>query len=89
MTLIEKLWRAHCEALAGGPAIGRSLIAAVEVNDYEVCPEVLCSRYELVGEHPYFAKEDWASAVANGDTLCGYWEWVSNELLSIASEVPS
>lgn len=28
------------------------------------------------GEHPEYPVECWKYQVANGNTRCGYWEWV-------------
>ncbi len=30
------------------------------------------------GEHPYFTREDWRSAVVEKETLLGYWDWVEH-----------
>jgi hypothetical protein len=32
------------------------------------------------GEHPGFPREDWRAAVANDDTIQGYWDWLHHEL---------
>lgn len=32
------------------------------------------------GRHPIFKEEEWRSAVAQGDTLLGYWDWVAGEI---------
>lgn len=31
-------------------------------------------------EHPDFTEEDWRTAVANGETREGYWDWVISEM---------
>lgn len=30
---------------------------------------------DVWGEHPRYGRENWWSAVEEGDTNCGYWEW--------------
>lgn len=35
---------------------------------------------ELGGRHPVYAWWDWLQAVAQGRTLCGYWEWVKQQI---------
>lgn len=37
------------------------------------------------GEHPTYLREDWRRAVAQQDTLFGYWEWVAQTLDEEAS----
>lgn len=32
------------------------------------------------GEHPTYLREDWRRAVADQDTLFGYWLWVASML---------
>lgn len=32
------------------------------------------------GEHPMFTKQMWREAVANLDTISGYWAWLENEV---------
>lgn len=32
------------------------------------------------GIHPFYWREDWRQAVADEDTLLGYWEWVAQML---------
>lgn len=32
------------------------------------------------GEHPDFPEEDWRTAVADGETREGYWDWVVSEM---------
>ena len=36
------------------------------------------------GEHPGFPREEWRQAVANEDTISGYWEWVRHQLIEEA-----
>ncbi len=35
------------------------------------------------GECPLCPKEDWTYAIAAGDTLLGYWQWVAERLNNI------
>lgn len=32
------------------------------------------------GEHPRFQRADWRAAVANDETLVGYWQWVEYQI---------
>lgn len=32
------------------------------------------------GEHPVFARDSWRVAVANQDTISGYWDWVEHQI---------
>lgn len=32
------------------------------------------------GEHPTLPRADWREAVANEDTISGYWDWVAYKL---------
>lgn len=32
------------------------------------------------GHHPVFTRESWREAVANEETIQGYWEWVSSQM---------
>lgn len=32
------------------------------------------------GEHPMFPREAWQEAVANEDTLLGYWQWLYHQI---------
>lgn len=87
MSLIEKLWKAYQNSLAGGPAIDASLIAALEADHYGAAAADLRARYHESGEHPYYDKAEWRLAVSDGDTLLGYWEWVRSKLEEAFGEV--
>ena len=52
-------------------------------------PTVLDCKYNLEGdgEHPHFQRKGWREAVANEDTLLGYWEWVSREIWQYTEEL--
>lgn len=86
MSLIEKLWKAHLDFLAGGPAIAASLIAALEASCSGVAADELRDRYREE-EHPYYDRAEWVLAVSNDNTLLGYWEWVRSKLEEALSEV--
>ena len=86
MSLIEKLWKAHHDFLAGGPAIDASLIAALEASCSGVAADELRDRYREE-EHPYYDRAEWVLAVSHGDTLLGYWEWVRSKLEEALGEV--
>ena len=32
------------------------------------------------GEHPHYRLAPWQIEVAAGDTRCGYWDWVFNQI---------
>lgn len=32
------------------------------------------------GSHPLFSRNDWREAVANNDTLLGYWSWLPGQI---------
>lgn len=49
-------------------------------------PEALHADISLMGEHPEFTKLDWVNEVFNGDTILGYWEWVSHKIESEDTE---
>ena len=40
----------------------------------------LANEMGVSNEHPDFPIIDWQEAVAKGDTLAGYWEWVIHEM---------
>ena len=46
---------------------------------YELNAEQLRRMYGS-NEHPGYGSEDWVSDVTAGDTLLGYWEWVTHKL---------
>ena len=48
------------------------------IEDYELSAEQLDEKYnpEGDGQHPGYTRRAWRSAVAQEDTLCGYWDWV-------------
>lgn len=46
----------------------------------------ILNQFECWGEHPRYPLRDWQYAVANGDTRCGYSEWVAGQLQDVACE---
>ena len=52
-----------------------------ELNDWELTADQLDDKYnpEGEGEHPVLTRKNWMYAVANEDTLQGYWDWVLHE----------
>ncbi len=50
-----------------------SLRAQAEALDFEYNPDG-------DGEYPAYTRADWRLAVAERDTLLGYWEWVAHML---------
>lgn len=51
--------------------------------DYLLSPCQLEKKYSLIGggEHPTLTRPTWRKAVANNNTLLGYWHWVSHNLI--------
>jgi hypothetical protein len=49
-------------------------------SDLRLSREQLQEKYEAHdsgwGSHPNYTRQDWKYAVANDDSLSGYWEWV-------------
>lgn len=39
------------------------------------------------GEHPIFDRQDWQYEVEEGNTIQGYWAWVSSEIDRFVSEI--
>ncbi|AUT75610.1 hypothetical protein C2L64_45445 [Paraburkholderia hospita] len=88
------------EALAGdisrlkaGEAI-KPTVGVTASNDSPVHTDVVAEfikrcRDNLWGECEQFPKEDWRYAVANDDTILGYWEWVYNEAAAHDVDVSS
>ena len=66
----------------GGPVVhelqGVSMLPSAEELDEMFNPEG-------GGEHPGYPREEWRHAVANEDTVSGYWEWVRHQLIDEAS----
>ena len=66
----------------GGPVVhelqGVSMIPSAEELDEMFNPKG-------GGEHPGYPREEWRHAVANEDTISGYWEWVRHQLIEEAS----
>lgn len=52
-------------------------------NDVDLSPEQLDDKYnpEGGGQHPVHTRSEWIQDVANENTLSGYWEWVSHQLI--------
>lgn len=51
-------------------------------EDLELSPGQLDDKYnpEGGGEHPHFTRQDWRFEVAIEVTLCGYWDWLYNQI---------
>lgn len=51
-------------------------------DDYGLTADQLNDKYnpEGGGQHPAYTREDWMLAVANEDTLVGYWDWAWHRL---------
>ncbi|QCT95511.1 hypothetical protein FEV13_00560 (plasmid) [Stutzerimonas degradans] len=51
-------------------------------EDSELSAEQLDDKYNSdgSGEHPMFTRQMWREAVANEDTLRGYWPWLVDEI---------
>lgn len=51
-------------------------------EDLTLNPEELEHKYspEGGGQHPFFDRAGWITAVARHDTVCGYWDWVYNAI---------
>lgn len=51
-------------------------------EDSELSAEQLDDKYNSDGggEHPMFTRQMWREAVANEDTLSGYWPWLVDEI---------
>lgn len=54
----------------------------VEGEDQGLTAEQLDSKYnpDGGGEHPKHTREDWRNAVANDDTILGYWDWLEEQI---------
>lgn len=55
-------------------------------EDVELTAEQLDDKYnpEGGGEHPMHTRRMWMDAVANEDTISGYWNWVESEIAQAA-----
>lgn len=51
-------------------------------EDAHLSADQLDDKYnpEGAGEHPMFTRQMWREAVANEDTICGYWSWLVSEI---------
>lgn len=51
-------------------------------DDLYLSPDQLDDKYNWDGdgEHPKIPRSAWREAVAQNDTISGYWEWVSHKL---------
>lgn len=60
----------------------------VEELDYGLNAEQLDCKYnpDGGGEHPRNTRKDWREAVANEDTISGYWEWIVSKIESRRTE---
>lgn len=56
--------------------------------DYPLNEEQLDDKYspEGDGEHPFFQRVNWRQAVAQEETLQGYWRWVTTQIWMFADE---
>ena len=56
--------------------------AARDAEDLDLTPDELDDKYNQDGdgEHYRFTRADWRDAVANEDTVVGYWTWVAYSL---------
>lgn len=50
--------------------------------DRDLSPEQLDDKYnpDGDGQHPTHTRRWWREAVANDETLQGYWQWVANQI---------
>lgn len=53
------------------------------IDDPELAPDALDCKYNQDGdgEHPGYGRDEWRAAVADKDTISGYWVWVNHCLL--------
>ena len=58
----------HCQIMEG------------ETTKVPPSEEQLRKQYGTWGEHPKYPLADWQYEVANGDTVIGYWGWVTDRL---------
>lgn len=72
----------HVEKICAAPLY-------VEGEDYALGAQALDAKYnpDGGGEHPKYTREDWRSAVANDETIVGYWVWVEEKLREEESEL--
>lgn len=54
----------------------------IEGEDEGLSAEELDHKYnpDGGGEHPKFTREDWRDAVANDETILGYWDWLEEQI---------
>ena len=54
-------------------------------------PEALAAKYDSKendwGYHPYFTIDDWQESAGQGNTLQGYWEWVSHQIECLNDDI--
>src|SRR3954463_16315784 len=43
-------------------------------------PQLIAGIDSVWDDHPDYPSEDWKYEVENGDTRCGYWDWVAAKL---------
>lgn len=60
----------------------------IDAEDFDLSAEELDDKYnpEGDGEHPFLTRADWREAVANEDTISGYWAWLEHRLAEIGDE---
>lgn len=52
----------------------RDLVRAERVGD--LTPDDFEVRYQHLGQHPIYQKNEWQARAAEGKVLSGYWQWV-------------
>ena len=73
----EEILRYQLQSFMHNPPVSQS------GDDALLSPEQLAARYNPEGdggEHPIFMRANWQDAVAQDDTLQGYWSWVHHML---------
>lgn len=58
------------------------MVLPFDEEDLQLLPPQLDCKYnpDGDGQHPFFTRANWREAVANDDTISGYWDWVYNEI---------
>lgn len=50
------------------------------LTDSYLSPAQLAHKFADLGEYPCFTLPRWRKVVLAGDTIVGYWDWVSEQL---------
>lgn len=56
----------------------------VPKEDFQLSADQLDDKYnpDGDGEHPVLTRAEWQAAVADGNTISGYWKWIEAELVA-------